>query len=61
MSYYQGKKVLLVGGSEGIGRETAVALAKAGIPLLELPARPYGGGPDDCGQRIDEALCGVRP
>jgi benzoyl-CoA reductase/2-hydroxyglutaryl-CoA dehydratase subunit BcrC/BadD/HgdB len=37
------------------------ALARAGIPLLELAARPYGDGPDDCGGRLDEALCRVRP
>ena len=36
------------------------ALAKAGIPLLELPARPYRGAADDCVARVDEALCGVR-
>ena len=36
------------------------ALAEAGIPLLELPARPYRGAADDCVARVDEALCGVR-
>jgi 3-dehydrosphinganine reductase len=34
MSWFQGKKVLLVGGSEGIGRETALALARQGAHVL---------------------------
>ena len=38
------------------------ALAEVGIPLLELPARPYAGGAgDDVMDRIDKALVGVRP
>jgi 3-dehydrosphinganine reductase len=32
--WFQGKKVLLVGGSEGIGRETALALARQGAHVL---------------------------
>ncbi|MEZ4234610.1 MAG: SDR family NAD(P)-dependent oxidoreductase [Myxococcota bacterium] len=41
MSYFAGKKVLLVGGSEGIGRETAVALAAAGASVV-VSARRQG-------------------
>jgi NAD(P)-dependent dehydrogenase (short-subunit alcohol dehydrogenase family) len=60
MSYFQGKKVFLVGGSEGIGRETAVALARAGAdvvvaarrqgPLDETVAAMKAAGKD--GQRL---------
>lgn len=41
MSWFQGKKVLLVGGSEGIGRETAVALARQGAHVV-VSARRQG-------------------
>jgi 3-dehydrosphinganine reductase len=41
MSYFQGKKVFLVGGSEGIGRESAVALARAGADVV-VAARRQG-------------------
>ncbi|MEQ1570709.1 MAG: SDR family NAD(P)-dependent oxidoreductase [Myxococcota bacterium] len=41
MSYFQGKRVLLVGGSEGIGRETAVAFAAAGAHVV-VSARRQG-------------------
>lgn len=51
MSYYQGKKVLLVGGSEGIGRETAIALAKAGADVVVSARRP---GP------LDEVVAAMR-
>ena len=37
------------------------ALAAVGIPLLELPSRPYRGACDNLVERIDEALRGVRP
>jgi 3-dehydrosphinganine reductase len=41
MSYFRGRKVLLVGGSEGIGRETAVGLAAAGASVV-VSARRKG-------------------
>lgn len=66
MSYFAGKKVLLVGGSEGIGRETAVALARVGAnvcvaarrqgPLDETVASMSavaGGGPGGFAQSLD--------
>jgi 3-dehydrosphinganine reductase len=51
MSYYEGKKVLLVGGSEGIGRDTALALARAGASVVVSARRP---GP------LDEVVAGMR-
>lgn len=51
MSYYQGKKVLLVGGSEGIGREAAIALARAGADVVVSARRP---GP------LDEVVAAMR-
>lgn len=51
MSYYQGKKVLLVGGSEGIGREAALALARAGADVVVSARRP---GP------LDEVVAAMR-
>ncbi|MEQ1503357.1 MAG: SDR family NAD(P)-dependent oxidoreductase [Myxococcota bacterium] len=51
MSYFQGKKVFLVGGSEGIGRETAVALARAGASVV-IAARRQGP--------LDETLAAMR-
>jgi 3-dehydrosphinganine reductase len=41
VSYFAGKKVLLVGGSEGIGRETAIGLARAGASVC-VSARRLG-------------------
>ena len=41
MAFYDGRKVLLVGGSEGIGRETALALARAGAAVV-IAARRQG-------------------
>ncbi len=39
MSYYTGKRVFLVGGSEGIGRETARALAQQGAHVVVAARR----------------------
>jgi len=39
MSYYRGKRVFLVGGSEGIGRSTAVELARRGAHVVVAARR----------------------
>lgn len=39
MGYFQGKKVFLVGGSEGIGRATAVELARQGADVMVAARR----------------------
>jgi len=41
MSYFQNRRVFLAGGSEGIGRETALALARAGAHVV-VAARRQG-------------------
>lgn len=51
MSYFRDKKVLLVGGSEGIGREVAVALGRAGAKVVVTARRQ---GP------LDETVAAVK-
>ncbi|MCB9699860.1 MAG: SDR family NAD(P)-dependent oxidoreductase [Alphaproteobacteria bacterium] len=52
MGYFEGRRVLLVGGSEGIGRQTALELCRRGAHVV-IAARRQGP--------LDEALALMQP